>query len=150
MLPTVPSPPLKHPVNMEKGWLSPLFFSDKVVVVGPHSVLNREGPSQPIHGQRSDTNPLQSNSCPPCRLGLPHSGPSVIGHISLLPPHLWVHSSLIGRQSRSSNGDHACKHWGVGRKLLSGIWLMMTFPGGAPLTYLHHGLTIVYEGTLLS
>lgn len=41
----------------ETAIISSLLFSDKVVVVGPHSVLNREGLSQPIHGQRSDTNP---------------------------------------------------------------------------------------------
>lgn len=135
---------------MKKGWSSHLcFFSDKVVVVGPHSVLNRHRLSQPIHDQRSHTNPLHSNSCPPCRLGLPHSGPSGISDSSLLPPvcgctHLW----LAGKAT-AQNGDHACKHWGEGRKLLSGILLMMTFPGG-PRTYLHHSLTIVYEGTLFS
>lgn len=149
VLPTVPSSPLKHPVNMEKGWLSPLFFSDKVVVVGPHSVLNREGPSQPIHGQLSDTNPLQSNSCPPCRLGLPHSGPSVISHISLLPPicectHLW----LAGKATAQTETTHVNTGvWGESCCQGFDLWWRSR---GAPLTYLHHSLTIVYEGTLLS
>lgn len=143
--------PLNHAVNMEKGWLSHLCFFLIKLLLSVHIPCWTEKVS-PSQSTSSAQTLILCSLIPALPVGLvsPTPGPSVISDISLLPPHLWVHSSLIGRQSHSSNGDHACKHWGWGEKAVVRDFTYDDVPGGPPLTYLHHSLTIVYEGALFS